>query len=602
MNVLRSLQNLDVSTRLWAILGLFVLSLGGSIYATSSGFGALRSSGDEVNVAGRQRMLNQRHAREVLAAASGYETGYAATRETMRSSIEVLLDGGELQMGATILRLPPASSEGFRQKLIQQREELGRLIEVADRYLETAAAGGDSMALKPELFAATGEFHKVANSAVGLLSGEAASSAAAMMRWQLIAAVASLLIIFPYIAYTVRGIGRQLNATIDVAESLAAGRLQDRVPIERADEIGRMGRALNDALDGVARAVQSDTVDWEAVARQREQERELAAVRESELAKARDLKEKVDSILVAVEAAAAGDLRYEIDETGDGAIGELTRGLSRFLSDLATRVRQITTESESLASASTNLAEVSAGLIGSAHTTSNGASQASEEAAMVSQNIQAVAAAIEEMSVSVDEIATNAVQAAGVSGNAVAAATEANTMVSKLSKSSREIGSVLKVITSIAEQTNLLALNATIEAARAGESGKGFAVVANEVKNLAKDTARATEDVSKKIATIQSDTENAFSEIERTAGIIRDISEISNTIASAVEEQRAVTSEIARNVVDVSTSAERISTNTQSLADAAEETRSGADTTDQSASGLQAVAEGLQGLVSRFRV
>ena len=175
----------------------------------------------------------------------------------------------------------------------------------------------------------------------------------------------------------------------------------------------------------------------------------------------------------------------------------------------------------------------------------NVVSAASEQ---VSKNVQTVATGVEEMNSSIREIAKNATESARVAGQAVSAADTANKTISKLGESSSEIGKVIKVITSIAEQTNLLALNATIEAARAGEAGKGFAVVANEVKELAKETAKATEDIGHKIEAIQADTRGAVDSIQQIGKVIAQINDISNTIASAVEEQTATANEMSRNV------------------------------------------------------
>ena len=173
--------------------------------------------------------------------------------------------------------------------------------------------------------------------------------------------------------------------------------------------------------------------------------------------------------------------------------------------------------------------------------------------------------------------------------------------VSRLGESGLWIGDVVKVINSIAEQTNLLALNATIEAARAGEAGKGFAVVANEVKQLAKETAAATEDISHKIKAIQTDTQAAVETIERIRGVIAKISEIQNTIASAVEEQTATTNEIRQNVADAARASADITRSVTGVADAARMTASGVEETRSAASELAKMAAELEQIVGRFR-
>jgi len=188
-----------------------------------------------------------------------------------------------------------------------------------------------------------------------------------------------------------------------------------------------------------------------------------------------------------------------------------------------------------------------------------------------------------------------------VATSAVKVADKTNAIVAKLGESSAEIGNVVKVITSIAEQTNLLALNATIEAARAGEAGKGFAVVANEVKELAKQTARATEDISRKIEAIQDDTKGAVGAIAQIGTIINQINDLQNTIASAVEEQTATTGEISRNVTEAAKGSSEIAQNVTGVAQAARGTTEGASDTKKSADELSKMALDLQQLVGQFK-
>jgi methyl-accepting chemotaxis protein len=193
--------------------------------------------------------------------------------------------------------------------------------------------------------------------------------------------------------------------------------------------------------------------------------------------------------------------------------------------------------------------EVSAqGMAASSEETSRQAQAVAAASEQATRNVQTVAASAEELTASIREIASRVQEASQISQVAVKTASTTTDTMAKLGDSSQQIGQVVKVITSIAQQTNLLALNATIEAARAGEAGKGFAVVANEVKELARQTAKATEEIGSKITGVQSDTASAIAAIKEIAGVINKINEISTTIAGAVEEQNAATSEISRNV------------------------------------------------------
>ncbi len=257
--------------------------------------------------------------------------------------------------------------------------------------------------------------------------------------------------------------------------------------------------------------------------------------------------------------------------------------------------------SHALASASQELIAVSQQMAANAEETAAQANVASAAAAQVSANVSTVASGAEEMGASIKEIAKSAHEAARVATSAVKVAERTNVTVAKLGESSVEIGNVVKVITSIAQQTNLLALNATIEAARAGEAGKGFAVVANEVKELAKQTAKATEDISRRIEAIQTDTKGAVGAIEQISKIINQINDIQNTIASAVEEQTATTGEISRNVMEAAKGSNEIAHNITGVAQAARSTTEGASDTKRSADELSKMALGLQELVRQFK-
>jgi len=322
---------------------------------------------------------------------------------------------------------------------------------------------------------------------------------------------------------------------------------------------------------------------------------------EREKEQAEELGRKVDAMLEVVHAAGTGDLTKEVTVRGTDSIGQMGEGLDKFFSKLRKDIRSIGENVETLATTSEEMAVSSEQMTANAEQTSDQANLAATASEEVTANINTVASGSEEMTTSIKEIATNSAQAASVAAEAVETAERTNATIKQLAQSSAEIGEVIKVITSIAEQTNLLALNATIEAARAGEAGKGFAVVANEVKDLATQTGQATEDISKRIVSIQDDTKEAVTAMGEIGKVINQIHDISNTIASAVEEQTATTDEIARNVNEAAKGTQQISVNIASVAENAVSTTKGSMDNLSSSKSLSNMATTLRGLVSQFK-
>jgi len=301
---------------------------------------------------------------------------------------------------------------------------------------------------------------------------------------------------------------------------------------------------------------------------------------------------------IAANDLTAPDLRIAAEDE----IGEASVALNRMKNNLAGIIQAMSGTSATVARASEELSDTSQHITANSEETSAQAKVVSDAAQQVSQNLQTVATGAEEMGASIKEIAKNATEAAKVATSAVKVAETTTATVTKLGDSSAEIGQVIKVITSIAQQTNLLALNATIEAARAGEAGKGFAVVANEVKELAKETAKATEDISRKIEAIQTDTKASVEAIATISGVINEINGISNTIATAVEEQNATTNEMARNVSEAAHGSGEITNNIAGVAQAAESTSRGAADTQKAAQQLVGTSAELRRLVEQFRI
>jgi methyl-accepting chemotaxis protein len=311
----------------------------------------------------------------------------------------------------------------------------------------------------------------------------------------------------------------------------------------------------------------------------------------------------IQAVVIQAEAIAAGDLtRDDLRVRSQDELGDLTMAINKMSGSLKRVILAITENALQVSSASEELNTTSQQISANSEETSAQADVVSKAVQAVSQNLQTVATGAEEMGASIKEIAKNATEAAQVATSAVRVAETTTATVSKLGESSNEIGLVIKVITSIAQQTNLLALNATIEAARAGDAGRGFAVVANEVKELAKETAKATEDISGKIEAIQTDTKAAVEAIATISRVINQVNDISSTIATAVEEQNATTNEMSRNVSDAAHSSGEITSNIAGVAQAAESTSRGANETQKAAQQLVETSTQLRRLVEQFKI
>ncbi|MGQ7847442.1 methyl-accepting chemotaxis protein [Granulosicoccus sp. 3-233] len=349
--------------------------------------------------------------------------------------------------------------------------------------------------------------------------------------------------------------------------------------------------------DGVRHGI---IAEWQNITRKAQAERTREI--EIEQRKEREINSKVDALLDIVNSAVNGDLTREVCMTGDDVVARMGNGIETLLRELKDNLSHIRSSSSALRLASVTLAETSDEIDNMAIHAADDMSSMTTTSTTMKEDIDAVANAMSQMTMAITHIALNAGEAAEVANQAVELAESTDSTVRQLSDSSASIGNVLKVITSIAEQTNLLALNATIEAARAGEAGKGFAVVANEVKELAKGTAKATEEISKSIEAIQINSGDAVQAITSIGQTIKRISKIQNVIAAAVKEQTASTTEMSLNVHNAAINGDKITENTCSLSAGIHQTKQGVTRLQSTSGDISELAEELRKKVEKFEL
>ncbi|MFI5937708.1 methyl-accepting chemotaxis protein [Actinoplanes sp. NPDC051494] len=397
------------------------------------------------------------------------------------------------------------------------------------------------------------------------------------------------------------------------AEQLTAARAGDAVAFEKV-ATEQANPIMTDAMSALDAASDAETA--EATATVREAEREYAATRTRLILvlglgvlagllagwyTVRRIVGPLRRVGTVLDGMAGGDLTRSAGTGSRDEIGVMAAALDRAMDGVRETVAAVAATAATVAGSARELADTSGTIAASAETTSDRSRTVSHAAGEISANVHSVVAGAEQMSASIREIARSAAQAAEVASAAVDAARVASGTVGQLDTSSTEIGNVLKLISSIAGQTNLLALNATIEAARAGDAGKGFAVVASEVKDLAQETAKATEDIAARVGAIQDDARAAATSISEISAVIEQISHFQTTIAAAVEEQTAVTGEIGRNVAHAAAGTDQIAGTISGVAEASAVTSTGLERTRGATDDLATAAAGLQSLVSRFR-
>ncbi|MEO1064148.1 MAG: methyl-accepting chemotaxis protein, partial [Actinomycetota bacterium] len=542
-----------IGPRLTVVAIIFGIGIAVMYVQVDDKLDAQAADGALVNLSGRQRMLNQRHMKEVLVVASGGEANYQATRDLFISTNMALLDGGTAISNpgdGTTVELPAATDPDIRAAIEASEAGFEQIVELTDGVLAGTAADGDL----EQALALVQSTHGDANAAVGLFQASAESKLESVRSTLLTVGGLVLLVAFAAVVFVARSVTGPLGRVVERARIVGEGRVDEPpLAMTSAGEVGELGRAFDDMQEALARRSQELTLLADGHI---EIEPELLGDHDSVGVALTALIRRLEDVATVLERLADEDVSVQIDVLGDhdrvgmSATHLLSASRAKLEADAERQrvIGQVNGFSAQLAAASEQLAASSSEVTTVAEETERLSSQASSAGGTVYEITDSVRSAVDSLAGSAGEIASSAHGAAEKATEAEQLTERSAAAVAQLDDVSRNIGEVIDVIRNIADQTNLLALNAAIEAARAGDAGRGFAVVAAEVKGLAEESGKSIDLIATRVNEVQRGAAETVTSNGEVSELLGDMAELVRSIAASVQVQTGTTEDLSGRV------------------------------------------------------